>query len=1122
MLHVHRSDRADALVAALAELLAEPPPDPFAPELVAVPTRGIERWLTQQLSAHLGATPGRGDGVCANVDFPSPHALIRDAVASAAGVDPDADPWRPERAVWPLLEVVDAAIDEPWLAELARHIGRDEDPRDPAAQTRAARRLGAVRHLASLFDRYALYRPEMVRGWLAGRADDHWQAELLRRLRARIGEPGPAERTQDACAALTDDPALLDLPPRLAVFGLTRLPAAHVDVLHALAAGRDVHLLLLHPSPALWETVAERLDGPPPRRRADDPTIALTENRLLASWGRDARELQLVLARGPDGTRDHRHGRDRPASTLLARLQADVRHNRPAPAARKRPVLDPSDTSLQVHACHGRARQVEVLRDAVLHLLEEDPTLEPRDIVVMCPDIEAFAPLIHATFGPGAATGGDEDDPGPDLRVRLADRSVRQTNPVIGVVAQLLDLASARVTASQVLDLADRDPVRRRFRFDDDDVLRLESWVADSGIRWGLDADHRAPYRLDGLDHGTFRRGVDRLLLGVAMPEDPRHLFAGVLALDDVDSGSIDLAGRFAELVARLRRAIDALSRPQPVADWAEAIAHAADALTATGERDTWQRAQLQRMLDELVDEAGDADAPLQLGEVRALLADRLAGRPTRANFRTGHLTVCTLMPMRSVPHRVVCLLGLDDGVFPRHAPRDGDDLTLDNPHVGERDPRSEDRQLLLDALMAAEERLLITYTGNDERTNAPRPPAVPVGELLDVVDRTVRAEDGRPAREHVQVRHPLQPFDPANFDGERPWSFDRVALAGAVALAGPRHAPAPFLTAPLPPLEEELVDLEDLVRFVQHPVRAFLRRRLGVSLGDFSTEIDDALPVQLDALERWDVGQRMLDARLAGTDARAAYRAEIARGLLPPGRLAQVPVQELVNQVQGIFEAADAVLDGADPRSADVRAVVGATTISGTVPGVCGATLRTAIFSRVGPKHRLAAWVRLLALTASDPDTPWTAVTVGRARRGDGVTIATIPPLADDPALRRRDAERELERLLDLYRRGLREPLPIACKASAAYAEAARAGGDPRRAADGEWTSSFDFEREDAEPEHQLVHGGKAPLDALLEIPPADGEAGPGWDVSEPSRFGRLARRLWDPLRDREELEDR
>lgn len=1112
------------LVAALAELLAEPPPDPFAPELVAVPTRGIERWLTQQLSARLGATPGRGDGVCANVAFPSPHDLVRDAVAAAAGVDPETDPWRPERAAWPLLDVVDEAIAEPWLAELARHIGRDQDPSDPAAETRAARRLGAVRHLAGLFDRYAVHRPEMVRGWLAG-ADGHWQAELLRRLRARIGRPGPAERTRDACAALAADPALLDLPPRLAVFGLTRLPAAHVDVLHALAAGRDVHLFLLHPSPALWDAVAAHLDergDPPPRRRAEDPTAALTANRLLASWGRDARELQLVLARRPDAVRHHRHGGERPAGTLLARLQEDVRRNRPAPPARRRPLLDPGDRSVQVHACHGRARQVEVLRDAVLHLLDEDPTLEPRDIVVMCPDVEAFAPLIHATFGPGAATGDDDAGPGPDLRVRLADRSVRQTNPVIGVVAQLLELASARVTASQVLDLADRDPVRRRFRFDDDDVLRLEAWVAESGIRWGLDADHRAPFRLDGLDHGTFHRGVDRLLLGVAMPEDPERLFAGVLALDDVDSGAIDLAGRFAELVARLRRAVDALSRPQPVADWAAAIAHAADALTATGERDAWQRGQLQRVLDELVDEAGDADTPLQLGEIRALLADRLAGRPTRANFRTGHLTVCTLMPMRSVPHRVVCLLGLDDGVFPRHAPRDGDDLMLDDPHVGERDPRAEDRQLLLDALMAAQERLIITFTGNDERTNAPRPPAVPVGELLDVVDRTVRTEDGRRPSEHVLVRHPLQPFDPANFDGRRPWSFDRVALAGAVALAGPRRRPEPFLAAPLPPLEEEIVELEDLVRFVQHPVRAFLRRRLGISLQDFSTDVEDALPVQLDHLERWDVGQRMLDARLAGTDARAAYRAEIARGLLPPGRLAQAPVQELVNQVQGIVEAAEAVLGGGAPRSADVRAAVGAATISGTVPGVCGATLRTAIFSRLGPKHRLAAWVRLLALTATDPGTPWTAVTIGRARRGDGVAIATIPPLADDSELRRRDALRELEALLDLYRRGLREPLPIACKATAAYAEALRDGRDPRRAAGQEWTSSYEFSREDAEPEHQLVHGGTAALDDLLAAPPAPGEAGPGWDVSEPSRFGRLARRLWDPLLDRERREER
>ena len=549
-------------------------------------------------------------------------------------------------------------------------------------------------------------------------------------------------------------------------------------------------------------------------RRADDVTATLPANRLLASWGQDARELQLVVGRRADDEQvDHHHPVEHGGATLLAQIQADVRADRAPPgeplpgAADARPLLRPDDRSVQVHACHGRARQVEVARDAILHLLQDDPTLEPRDVIVMCPDIEAFAPLIHATFGVGARH--DDEDPEdapvdtglPDLRVRLADRALRQTNPVLGVVAQLLDLAGARLTASQVLDLADRDPVRRRFDFDDDDLTRIQEWVADGGVRWGLDAAHRAPYKLESLAAGTWRSGIDRLLLGVAMTEDGHRLFEGVLPIDDVESGAIDLAGRFAELVDRLGFVLDSLSGAKSVAGWAAAIGEAADMLTPTGARDAWQRAELQRLLDDVVEQAsaaGRADTTALLApEVRSLFAERLQGRPTRANFRTGHLTICTLVPMRSVPHRVVCLLGLDDGAFPRKAHRDGDDLMLADPHVGDRDTRTEDRQMLLDALLAATDRLIVTYTGNDERTNAPRPPAVPVGELLDVVDRTVRISDGGgAARARVVVRHPLQPFDPRNFASglvvrERPWSFDRVALDGARAIVGPRDGAA-------------------------------------------------------------------------------------------------------------------------------------------------------------------------------------------------------------------------------------------------------------------------------------------------------------------------------------------
>ena len=281
----------------------------------------------------------------------------------------------------------------------------------------------------------------------------------------------------------------------------------------------------------------------------------------------------------------------------------------------------------------------------------------------------------------------------------------------------------------------------------------------------------------------------------------------------------------------------------------------------------------------------------------------------------------------------------------------------LDDPHVGERDARTEDRQLLLDALMAATDRLIITYTGNDERTNLPRPPAVPVGELLDVVQRTVRV-----TRDEVVVRHPLQPFDPRNFTSgelvpDRVWSFDRVTLDGARALAGDRPPPGPFLAGPLPALDGAVIELADLVRFVERPVRAFLRQRLGIRLGDFSDEVEDALPVELDGLARWHVGRRLLEARLAGVDPRTARLAEIARGTLPPGHLGK-PV---IDRVQPVVEQIVAAVPAGEAGSLDVKVVLpGGRTLSGTVPDLAGDVLRTVTYSRVNARHRLAAWVRL------------------------------------------------------------------------------------------------------------------------------------------------------------------
>jgi exodeoxyribonuclease V gamma subunit len=883
-------------------------------------------------------------------------------------------------------------------------------------------------------------------------------------------------------------------------------------------------------------------------RRADDDTADMPDNPLLRSWGRDAREMQLVLTGQGAAI-----GEYRPVAavttTLLGRIQADVRADR-APAAadepdtEMRPLLDHADDSIRIHSCHGRSRQVEVLRDAVLHLLESDPSLEPRDVIIMCPDIEVFAPLIHGAFGAeppetidGSPMSGTTDGI-PSLRLRLADRSLRQTNPLLAVADFLLELATGRITASQVLDLASREPVRRRFRFDDDDLSRIEGWVAEMGVRWGLDGNHRVLWGLPDIAANTWSAGLDRLLLGVTMADEKQRLFEGTLPLDDVPSSDVELAGRLTELIDRLATAVDDLKGPRPTRAWRDALLTATEGLAASSPFDPWQDEQLHRVLDEVVYEAdgGEAVDPyrtdrssertlLDLAEVRSLLGQRLKGRPTRANFRTGDLTVCTLVPMRSVPHRVVCLLGLDDGVFPRHTARDGDDLLIADPYVGDRDERSEDRQLLLDAVLAATDQLIIIYSGRDERTNRRRPPAVPIAELLDVIDRTVRLEDGRAPRGVVVVDHPLQSFDPRNFTAgelgtKGPWGFDPLNLEGARALGGQRRESRPFLSNRLSPRDEAIIQLESLVRFVEHPVRAFLRERLGVYAGNRSDQVADSLPIDLDPLERWNVGDRLLNARLAGATAEEAQLAERARGGLPPGCLADPVLDDVCPTVEALVEACARLPDfGVEPRSMEVNVrLLDGRLLVGTVPGVRDATILRCLYSKLGPKHRLAAWVRFLALSAAWPDLEVAAVTVGRGRRRWGgqqlIRMSTLGCLATEPQSRLDRALHELSAVVDLYERGLREPLPIYCETSAAWAQASHDGEDPGEAAYSLWASTFDFPCEDKQPEHTLVLGGVAPFDRIRSDTPRPDEAGPGWP-DEPCRLGRLALRLWDgPLR--------
>ncbi len=1042
MLRIHTAGRIEPLVERLSGVLSVAPADPLAPEWIAVPSEGMRRWLHLELARHLGAGPGRADGVAANITSGFPDSLRRAVLA--AGARDGQDPWQVEHLAWSVLaELTDPA--DPRLGQVA-------DVRDGASRYARARRV------ADLFDRYHVHRTDMVRAWAhgddvdgAGRAlvEHHrWQPVLWRQVRARIAEPSPPEQLRHLLDELLDGRLVLPLPERLAMFGLSVLPGGvgFLDLAEAVGARHDLHLFLVEPSPAAAACVAAGAGAPvSPERarlRSDDDTAGLVAHPLLRSWGRLHRETTVLLADAESQGMPAVDRQDEPThatadrSSLLGRLQDDLRHDL-APTADLEPRVD--DRTLQLHAAHGAARQVEVLRDVVLHLLDDDElALTEDDIVVMTPALDQLAPVIEAVLGPSVDAPVTQGTPG--LRYRIADRSLRRATPLLDAVDRLLSLVAGRFDIASVLDLVALVPVRTRFGFTDDDVARIGEWAVQANVRWGLDEHQRDRAGLPAsFDTNTWRAALDRLLLGIAVT-DTDHLGVGEVVALPVEGGESTLAGRVAALLWHLDQLAVLAEHPRTVAQWVQVLRQAVAQLLSVDRDDAWQMDALTRVLAELEEaaaiEPATADLPIEFIDLRRALAERLGAAPGRADFFRGGVTVSSMTPLRGVPFRVVVLLGVDQPAFSVGAP-DGDDLTAAAPLLGDRDRRGESRQALLEAVLAARDRLVLIREGNDVRTNQVVPRAVPVAELVDAVLASVHPDQRPAVAARLEVRHARQAFDesafrPGQVVADRPWSYDVQAHQGALARRRRDHGAHEFLQHRLAPVPTPVIELAELHDFLRDPVAHFVRRRLGVRFPSASESPSLLVPLDLTGLDRYDVGSRLFAWLLGGGGLEEWERIERRRGTLGPGSLATSSIDEVHTVATALVSAAEQVGVSADAvRSVPVEVVLS----DGTrVVGVVGDRLRgrpgpaRLTYSSDRPGYRLGAWLDLVALVAHEPSVPWRSVSIAKhPRKAEAVTVqldVAAPP--DDAVARRSTALQGLEVAVDCYRRGLVEPVPL------------------------------------------------------------------------------------------------
>jgi len=1023
MLNVYRSNRMERLVDALADVLRVPPLDPAAPEWISVQSQGMRAWLGQQLAERFG--------VFANVRMPFPRGLVELLLSRALGERGRVSPVFEESSLaWSIMAELPALLTRPTFEPLARYL--DDDPR-------GVRRYQLAGRIAGVFDEYALYRHELLLEWERRQPRDDWQPELWNAVVEHNAGEDHAGRViarfvEEARAGRLD---LASLPPRVSLFGISSLPPMHVEVLAGLPAEVEVDLFLLSPSRE------PQLDGGHP---------------LAASMGVLGREFQQVLEpfvqkRDPRDDLFEEPSREGETS-LLGTLQSDVlaqRHRRPdATSPEASPArVDGEDDSISIHSCHGPMREVEVLRDRLLALFDDERlALTPHDVLVLTPDIGTYAPYVEAVFG-------------GEIPFAIVGRSVRRQAQVVDAFGALLGLVRGRVRLQEVFDLLAAEPVRDRFGLTAEDVEQTQAWAVEAGVRWGVDRDHRRRLGQPELSENTWRFGLDRLLLGYAVPDDQRLLYDGVVPFPEVEGEAAAVLGSFAEFCEELFGWLEELDREQSLREWSSRLGVAIGRLFDDGDDRAREHRRIREWLADAADLAARAgfDEPVDFEIVRLMLEQAFSG-PVRQRLRpSGAVTVSDILPLRGIPSRVICLLGMNDGSFPRAGHPPSFDLMAEHPRVGDRLLRNDDRHLFLEAVLSARERLIVTYVGQDIQSNRRLPPSVLVSELLDAIDDGFYWPDDEPrvtgARERLILSHPLQPFSRRYFESgphadERLFTYADDLLTGVRAVTVGQSARVRFFDVERPlTLERDDVTqlrLDDLSRFLAMPCEYLLQRRLGIYLerpGD-GGELDRE-PFSLSSLETYVIGDSLLDSALAGRDLGAQLPVERGRGRLPLGVQGARVYQRLVDQVTPLASeivaarSADPIAPLAVDIPVDTR--FGRTRLVGALDGVTAAGRVQHSFGKNRGKRLLDAWVRHLALGCAAPGTrSGRTVWIGRGKRG--LAKVVFEPFDEG-------ATAELARLVELYWSGQQLPLEFFPDTSLAYAyKLYRSAGDPDQAA--------------------------------------------------------------------------
>ncbi|MBW2296785.1 MAG: exodeoxyribonuclease V subunit gamma, partial [Deltaproteobacteria bacterium] len=1017
MTDCHRtSNRLEVLLQRLAREISQPLASVITPEIILTQSVGMARWVAMELAAC--------HRISANMVFPFPNAFLNLLLEKLSLEDSPEDPFDPAVLTFRIMRTLPSCLVRPGYEGLRSYFAGD---------SRQIKLLQLSQKIAHLFDQYLVFRPDIILEWDQGKTttegDQTWQADLWREV-ARGHEHLHRVSIQNDIMAKIDRRKYVadNFPERISIFGISYLPAFHLQVLSAISKITRVNWFLMSPCRQYWGEVLSDRDVSRIREKyAHQPGIDVDlhldkGNPLLASLGMLGRDfLSMIAGLDCDIQEDYLSpARD----NLLGMIQADILDMLDAGETRHADTHDSTpghaplpmqaDESIEIHVCHSVMREIEVLHDNILEMFQRDSDLQPRDILVMTPDIDTYAPFIQAVFKKSTAEGNA-------IPFSLADRPAMHENRSVQGFFALLGLSGGRMEADKIIELLDCSTIRHCFRLSEQDVATAERWVEELNIRWGVDGSNREEMGVPPFEENTWKSGIDRLLLGYALPVKARHLFAGIHPFDDMEGDHARVLGNFIDFFTCVHATIRDLKTPKTLQDWSAAMETIISRMFLADASTEKELQVLKRLPGSMADIQAQSDYSdtMELDCIVYHLKNGLQTLSFGSGFLAGSVTFCAMLPMRSIPFKAICLIGMNGSAFPRDDKTLGFDLMAAQPRLGDRSQRKDDKYLFLEALISARKKLYISYVGRDIQDNSTITPSVMVSELMDYM-----ANGYAIPADKIQKQHPLQAFSSRYFSPDPDlfsYSTENHAAAEAAQGAAKKSRQVPCL--PEPAEHFKRLEVGTLGTFFVNPVKFFLQKRLGIFLEEGDGLPEESENFRLQGLGGYNVRLESLKSGIEGCDLDALLPVFKARGVLPPGRVGRHDFAEIVTETKGFISRMEAWISGTARQDQAMALHLGDFSISGRLADLYGHGIVRARCVKFNAKDLIRLWIEHLQLctTESGKDRP------------QSVYLCRDATVVLEPVDNSHDV---LAYLLRLYWEGLSSPLHFFPQSAFAYAQ--------------------------------------------------------------------------------------